>query len=316
MKISVCILACVAMSALMPTGLLGSSLYEFSLLPGGGVISGPPGATIGWGFTLTNNDPLRWLVPSALNVDGFANGTPLDLFEFPILAPLTTLSVAFDGARGLYQLTWPSNAVDGAVDAGNFVLSADWYDSDPLAGGVFLENAGDITAAYAAVATDVPEPSSWTLALLGLGAMFTYRKVFECGRARPFRWQTDLVLCCWFRFACCSQGVFRRLPCKWPTRPRMHRRICTFACLGMAWVIVPSPMAALPAPASAPVTGLEPQNPLISTGLFSRFSSPRGFTPRGDENFAIPTVRKFFIARAFNRFRRNLTPPHLTHQVQ
>jgi hypothetical protein len=158
--------------------------FTFDLLPNTGLVSGPAGSTVGWGFSITNLSTTDWLVTTGLNADLFQHGTPLALFDplfSPIaLAPGSTDTVAFDAVSGsgLYQLTWDANAPIGFTNTGNFILSASFYDSDPSTGGNFMGLAPDQSAAYSATvagASGVPEPS--TLLLLGSGfAILLLRK--------------------------------------------------------------------------------------------------------------------------------------------
>lgn len=141
--------------------------FSFQVLPLGGAVSGPPGATVGWGYELTNTSSDWWLELTALNSDSFANGTPSNLFDFPILAPGASVSVLYDGTSGLFQLTWDAGAPVGYVNSGLFVASGAFWDGDPLAGGTFIEVAEDQSGAYSATVAGVPEPA--TLLLLGSG---------------------------------------------------------------------------------------------------------------------------------------------------
>lgn len=121
--------------------------WAFSLLPGTGEIAGPPGSTIGWGYTLTNLDTDAWLSLSGLNTDPFGNATALSLFDFPTLAPGDSVTVPFlADTQGLVQLTWDLTAPNDAVNTGTFLLSGEWYGSDPFAGGEFLDFAPDRAA--------------------------------------------------------------------------------------------------------------------------------------------------------------------------
>src|ERR1035437_6525673 len=93
----------------------------FTLLPADGNVFGSPGSTVGWGYSLANNDPTNWFLTILLNSDSFANGTPSLLFDFPIVAPGATVSVPYDpGTAGLYELTWDIGAPVGFVNSGNF----------------------------------------------------------------------------------------------------------------------------------------------------------------------------------------------------
>jgi hypothetical protein len=72
-------------------------------------------------------------------------------------------------------LIWDAGAPVGFVNSRNFVLSAGWWDGDPLNGGNFLFNEPDINLPYTATVTEggtpsVPEPSSLWLLLGGVVA--------------------------------------------------------------------------------------------------------------------------------------------------
>ena len=93
-------------------GLLGSPPafavpdWSVSLLPASGEIAGAPGATIGWGYTITNLDVDAWLSLSGLNTDPFAAGVAVSLFDFPTLAPGASVTVPFaaDTATGVCRM--------------------------------------------------------------------------------------------------------------------------------------------------------------------------------------------------------------------
>ena len=169
----------IALIATLLAGLLGSPAafalpdWGFSLLPTTGEIAGAPGSTIGWGYSITNLDTTAWLSLSGLSTDPFANGTALSLFDFPTLGPGASVTVPFlADTQGLLQLTWDLTAPIGAVNTGTFLLSGEWYGSDPFAGGEFLDFAPDRTALYVATVAappdaPVPEPSTLLLAASG-----------------------------------------------------------------------------------------------------------------------------------------------------
>lgn len=154
--------------------------WTFSLVPSADVV-GPAGSTVGWGYTIENLDPDFWLVPLFLDADLFQNGTPLSLFDFPILAPGQSVTLAFSAilAQGLYQLQWDPGAPLNFVNAGRFTLTADFYSADPLNGGfnLFLESQRD--ADYTAQVGDtaeVPEPAAAWLIAPALAALAGLRR--------------------------------------------------------------------------------------------------------------------------------------------
>jgi hypothetical protein len=164
--------------------------FTFSSIPSAPAAAG---STTGWGYSITNNSPTNWLFTTALSADPFTDGMPLSLFDFPILGPLAGASVAFDAvnAIGLYQLTWDPNAPAGAVNSGNFTVSAEWWDGDPFAGGTFISLADDMTHSYSTtivssgpvpVPEPVPEPSTLVLVISGLLAVYGTRRKLSINR--------------------------------------------------------------------------------------------------------------------------------------
>jgi hypothetical protein len=176
------IAACVAAAFLFMSPLSAGTIL-FSLLPADGNLSGAPGSTVGWGYSLTNTSTTDWYMATNLNADSFSNGTPTPLFDFPILAPGDTLTESFDsvGGVGLYQLQWDATAPAGFVNSGNFVLSGQWWDGDPFDGGNYIADATDVSLSYSATVTSsinpIPEPSSLALLGCGLALLVTFRRV-------------------------------------------------------------------------------------------------------------------------------------------
>ena len=137
--------------------------WLFDTIPSNGEIAGSPGATIGWGYTITNESTDHWLFATVVQSDtafehGTASPTP---FDFPVVAPGVTISTPYGAGLGLFDLIWYVDAPSGYVNSGNFLLQASWYDNDPFNGGQFLEDAGIKDASYSAqvAVTIVPEPN-------------------------------------------------------------------------------------------------------------------------------------------------------------
>ena len=145
-----------------------AGLFTFDTLPADGVIAGTAGSTLGWGYTLANPSKTDWLVLVNVSADVFEHVLPSAvLFDLPILAPETSLAAAYvAGALGLFELTWDPTAPVGFVNSGTFIVSAEWWSGDPLAGGSYLGMATDQSASYSASvmpSATVPEPSSLIL---------------------------------------------------------------------------------------------------------------------------------------------------------
>jgi hypothetical protein len=144
--------------------------YTFNPIPGDGNVSGPPGSTVGWGYTITNDSTTYWLVTSGLGSDPFLDGTPSLIFDFPDLAPGATVTVNFDPSipAGLLEFTWDAAAPFGFANSGNFDLSAQWWNGGPLNGGSFVMDAPDALASYSVSVTSTPEPPAYLLLLSSL----------------------------------------------------------------------------------------------------------------------------------------------------
>lgn len=157
--------------------------WRFDLLPAGGNVSGPAGSTVGWGYTITNLDSDYYLELTSISADLFLNGDPLELFDFPTVAPGASVSVPFDGINGLYQLTWYPAAPVGFVNSGTFILSADWWEFIDNAL-IFVETASDKSAEYSATVSPaaVPEPSTWLLLVSALPGIVVLNTIMLRGR--------------------------------------------------------------------------------------------------------------------------------------
>jgi hypothetical protein len=153
---------------------LTADTYSFNLIPPSGNISGPPGSTVGWGYSLDNESGTDWLVTSDLQAGSFLDGSPNPLFDFPDLGPGESETVPFDpvAGAGLFELTWDGSAAVGFTNVGTFELDAQWWSGDPLNGGTFIADALATDINYSAVVTSpVPEPSSSIPFVIVLGTI-------------------------------------------------------------------------------------------------------------------------------------------------
>jgi hypothetical protein len=153
-------------------------IYTFATEPVSGDIQGLAGATIGWGYSITNEDTTHWLVPTNLTAGPFLNANADgSVFDFPNIGPGATVTLAFDAVAntGLYGLTWDAGAPPGFTNSGVFTLDSEWWTGNPSSGGAFFENAAEETAPFLATVgpnvSGVPEPSSYVLLLAALLAL-------------------------------------------------------------------------------------------------------------------------------------------------
>ena len=167
--------------------------FTFATSPAGGVVSGLPGQTVGWGYQLVNTDASNWFVPTQLNASSFSIGSPdASYFDFPIIAPGATVNTAFDALlhTGLYGVQLLPFALPGQADSGVFTLSGEWWSGDPLAGGVFLQASDAVQASLLLTvgATALPLPGSLPLLAAGAGVLLwlTGQRSRQQGLQRSF----------------------------------------------------------------------------------------------------------------------------------
>jgi len=165
----------------VPAPLSSAPSFSFSTLPVDGFQSGAPGTTVGYGYTLTNLDQVLWLSTTNLSAGTFAFASAASLFDFPILGPGQSTTVPYIqlAGTGLYEITINILSPEDYVNLGAFVLSADFYDSDPLLGGTF-QFGEDQLANYTVVAdsTSTPEPASLWVSAFGILLLICGRKRF------------------------------------------------------------------------------------------------------------------------------------------
>ncbi len=154
--------------ALLAAAAAHATSFTFATLPASGALNGAAGDTLGFGYVVANPSATDWLVITSLDAGTFIDGTPdATLFDFPVLAPGASLSVAFiAGTSGLFAFTWELAAPLGASNSGDFILGAEWWSGDPGAGGSFLSLATPASATYQV--TVVPEPSAALLVATSL----------------------------------------------------------------------------------------------------------------------------------------------------
>ena len=143
-----------------------------ALIPLPGIsISGTPGSTIGWGYSLSNDSSTDWYVPLTFSAPAFADGTPFVLFDYPAVAPLDTVTETYNpGTKGLLELAIFPGASIGAQDTGTAILSGNYYSDNPFTNpnAVIVAAAPDTTASISATVTSpstVPEPATVWLAI-------------------------------------------------------------------------------------------------------------------------------------------------------
>ncbi len=154
-----------------------------TLSPNGNLI-GAPGATVGWGFTLTNN--LNWVevVQAQFCLDAVV-GNPCfnastrftDIISNPpndvIVGPGGSVTQVYNPGlnQGLGSYTINPASANGAVVSGKILLTYNTFNADPNAGGSQTGFNDAISVNASVTASSVPEPGSIGLvglALIGL----------------------------------------------------------------------------------------------------------------------------------------------------
>jgi hypothetical protein len=161
-------------------------VVSFSALPTD--ISGSPGSTVGWGYSITNNTG-DWLETTNVDQGTFQHGTLTPLFDYPVIAPGATVTENFVFTNGtgidigLAEFAWDANAPAGFVNSGLFALSYELFSGDPILDPINAVDfgSGAVSAPYSVTvsSTSVPEPGSLYLALSGIGIALLLRKTLS-----------------------------------------------------------------------------------------------------------------------------------------
>ena len=175
-----------------------------ALTPSGNV-SGVPGATVGWGFTITNDtgfyllpfgsffcqsgqDPLFTTCTTSASVGSYTDLITSNAFANDVPIPPAGLSESFDSVLvtgvGAYAINLGASAF--AMDSGNLIIEYSEYDSDPLtnpsaiqenaAGGPQGNGVFELSApASVTVTSSAPEPATMLLVGSLLFATLLYK---------------------------------------------------------------------------------------------------------------------------------------------
>ena len=172
---SICLAAflMVALAALLP-----AIDISISALPASGIVGGPPGSVVGWGFTLTDSDPSDWVVPVGSSFTGSqVFGTYVDYLSLPT-APLyvagpspesATVAQAWDPILqlGLGEFDINSTAIPKPI-TGDIVVQYDVFSQDP--NDLNFDPGSFVTDGTISVAVSVqvaPEPGTLWMLLAG-----------------------------------------------------------------------------------------------------------------------------------------------------
>ena len=155
-----------------------SYLVTFTLDPGAG-ISGAAGEKIGWGLTITNDEPINWIwINSASTFTPLSGPLLGDYLDFSLnsdpVAPSQSLYLPFDPSKstgaGIFSIF--GDAPYNQTSSGYIHFTYDVYNGDPFGAGNQVDSGFfDVNAAVS-----TPEPSTYALLCLSLGVVGYVRR--------------------------------------------------------------------------------------------------------------------------------------------
>jgi hypothetical protein len=159
--------------SLLTTAVVSAGTITVALDPVGGSVTGAPGATVGWGFTLTNSST-SWIsvTSSALtfetnpSIGAYTDfiglqGGPMPSFA---VAPSGIWMETFDGlSQGVGSYAISSSAALFAQDSGSILIGYDLFNGDPTVTGMQTGSSSVSTAIAVNVApgSQTPEPATF-----------------------------------------------------------------------------------------------------------------------------------------------------------
>lgn len=159
-----------------------------TLLPSSGSIPGAPGMTIGWGYVLDNTSA-DWLVPIGLTLNNPADGSVVDIFDYPIVPPNSTITrpYTFGGfggpgnSTGLMEYTVPAGLEGTPFEGGTVILQFQLFDGNPDADPFAMpigsaDRTPDLGYSVTLSQSAVPEPGTGTylfIAILAVSVVHT-----------------------------------------------------------------------------------------------------------------------------------------------
>lgn len=156
---------------------ISANALTLTLNPVGGAISGTPGSTIGWGYTVVNDSGTEWVTLGAGSTfntpETWGTYTDFTAANFTVLAPGASFTQSFDSLllTGVGSLYIDPLATPGWIASGSIDLTYNHFDGDPNFGGNDLGTLLASTDAMVTVMDESPVPEPGTIMLLGSGLM-------------------------------------------------------------------------------------------------------------------------------------------------
>lgn len=141
-------------------------------------LSGAPGETLIWEYTIRNYELDVWLNLYQIDSSDWEYGIPdASYFDYPFVAPGETVSSLISDDIFLFSFTWDNDAPIGSFNVGEFSLTGEWYDSDNI---LLLSNDTKFAEYSATVVPSsnnvIPEPSTLLLLCSGLLGLVGVRR--------------------------------------------------------------------------------------------------------------------------------------------
>jgi hypothetical protein len=170
-----------------------ASNASFAFDPFGGALSGTPGSTVGWGFTIS--DPVEYVVldltdfcpaglsnPADFYCTNGPNGIYTDFaFNAPIAGPAPYSTSVTENFDAVLQTGYGSFAISNTAGVGTVIsdqiyVMYDLYSGDPAAGGALMsqDNLAMLDASVTVV-SDSPEPGTLLPAGLAIASLLLWR---------------------------------------------------------------------------------------------------------------------------------------------
>jgi hypothetical protein len=165
-----------------------ASAHVLTLTPSG-TVSGPPGATAGWGYSITNSSSQYMVIVNSYFCESGQDplfttctqslGSYSDFIasKATVIAPMSTATVSFNAqaSLGLGAYAIRNSVTAGQSDSGSIVVEYDLYTANPftdptaqLVGGDAELTASAVVLVTSATITSVPTLSNWALAALAV----------------------------------------------------------------------------------------------------------------------------------------------------
>jgi hypothetical protein len=185
-----CLSGLVALTVFGGSLAYGASILTLTTNPTTGLISGGPGQTIGWGFTLVNSSDNYALITGADFCGAVITSpcsTPLGIFtdfigpSFTVINPHSSLSDVFNAIShtGIGSYAINPATPKGSAFLGQVVLTYDTFTDSSFSNQVGFD---DRATAPASIAVPAPESATWTLLATGLVGLCWVRRLLKVKR--------------------------------------------------------------------------------------------------------------------------------------